>query len=160
VFYLAHFKEVRPIAKSKWPQVQDRLLLVEKWARDGLTEEQIAKNLGISKTSMQEYKKTYPEFLAAIKKGKEPFIAAVENALAKRALGFEYTETKTYVKIEDGKEVKYQEQSRKYYPPDVAACSILLKNKDRGNWSDNPMKTDMDREFLELRKKIEEMKLF
>lgn len=125
-----------------------------------MTELQIGKNLGISKTTMEEYKKQYPDFKNALKRGKEPFIAEVENALAKRALGFDYTETKTYIKIEDGREVQYQERTTKYYPPDVAACSILLKNKDRGNWADNPMKIDLEREFLELRKKAEEMKNF
>lgn len=148
------------IAKSKWPQVKDRLILIEKWARDGLTELQIAKNLGISKSTMEDYKNQHPDFYASLKKGKQPFIAEIENALAKRALGFEHTETKTYIKLENGKEVKYQEHTKKYYPPDVAACSILLKNKDRGNWSDNPMKLDMEREFLEFRKKIEEMQAF
>lgn len=153
-------KGVSIIAKSKWDQVKDKLIVIEKWARDGLTELQIAKNLGISKSTCEEYKKRYPDFQAAIKKGKEPFIAEVENALAKRALGFEYEETKTYIRIEGDNEVKYQEKTRKYYPPDVAACSILLKNKDRGNWADNPMKIDLEREFLELRKKMEEMKTF
>jgi hypothetical protein len=42
----------------------------------------------------------------------------------------------------------------------VGACAILLKNKDRGNWSDNPMKLEIERELLELRKKIEEEKMF
>jgi restriction endonuclease Mrr len=148
------------MAKSKWPQVKDRLPLVTKWARDGLTEDQICKNLGISRQTANEYKKLYPDFLDALKKGKEPFIAEVENALAKRALGFEYEETKTYIKVEEGKEVKYQERVKKYCPPDVAACSILLKNKDRGNWSDNPMKVDLERELLEFRKEIERMKTF
>lgn len=134
--------------------------MVEKWARDGLTEQQIAKNLGIHQSTLEEYKLRHPEIKEALKKGKLPFIAEIENALAKRARGFEHTETKTYIKLENGKEVKYQEHTKKYFPPDVAACSILLKNKDRGNWSDNPMKLDMEREFLELRKKIEEMKAF
>ena len=148
------------MAESKWPQVQDKLVLIEKWCRDGLSEKQIAANIGVSKTTFEEYKKKYPDFKTALKKGKEPFIAEVENALAKRALGFEYEETKTYIKYEDGKEVKYQERTKKYYPPDVAACSILLKNKDRGNWSDNPMKTDMDRELLEFKKEMERIKNF
>jgi hypothetical protein len=149
------------MAKSKWQSVKEKLVLVEKWARDGLTEIQMAKNLGISKATFEEYKKQHPDFLAALKKGKEVFITEVENALAKRALGFEHEEAKTYVKKDDdGKTVRYQEITKKYYPPDVAACSLLLKNKDRGNWSDNPMKTDMDRELLELKKEIERMKNF
>ena len=148
------------MAKSKWTRVQDKMTLVEKWARDGLTELQIAKNLGISKTTLEDYKKKYPDFLNALKRGKEPFIAEVENALAKRAIGFEYEETKTYIKDEDGKQVRYQEVTTKYSPPDVGACAILLKNKDRGNWSDNPMKTDLEREMAEFKKEIERMRTF
>lgn len=148
------------MAKSKWPQVKDRLELVQKWARDGLSEEQIAKNLGISKTTLNLYKQQHPNFLNSIKKGREPFIAEVENALAKRALGFEYEENKTYIKQEDSKTTRYTETTTKYYPPDVAACSILLKNKDRGNWSDNPVKAAMDRELLEFKKEMERMKNF
>lgn len=149
------------MAKSKWPQVKDKLILVEKWARDGLNELQIAKNLGISKSTLELYKVEHSDFLAAIKKGKEVFIAELENALAKRALGFEYEETKTYIKVdEDGKQTKYQEKTTKYYPPDVAANSILLKNKDRGNWADNPMKIDLERELMEFKKEMERMKNF
>lgn len=153
------------MAKSKWPQVKDKLALVEKWARDGLDEKQIAKNLGISKSTMETYKKEHLDFLDSIKRGKEPFIAEVENALAKRALGFFYEDSKTYIKEEDGKEVRYQEIQRKYQPPDVGACSIILKNKDKdGNggdgWANDPMKLEIDKALLELRSKVEEMKLF
>lgn len=153
------------MSKSKWPQVRDNLNLIAKWARDGLTEKQMCKNLRVGCTTFDRYKKEYPELVEALKKGKEPFITEIENALVKRALGFEYEETKTYIKVEEGKEVKYQEKTKKYYPPDVAACSILLKNKDRdengrAKWSDNPAKLDIDRELAELKKQVEEMKLF
>lgn len=150
---------------GNWPKVKENLNLVAKWARDGLSEKQICKNLKIGTTAFNEYKKRYPELVEVLKKGKEPFITEIENALVKRALGFEYDETKTYVKIEEGKEVKYQEKTRKYYPPDVAACSILLKNKDRdengkAKWSDNPAKLEIDRALADLKKQVEEMKLF
>jgi transcriptional regulator with XRE-family HTH domain len=148
------------MARSKWEMVSSKLIVVEKWARDGLTEEQICKNLGISKNTMNRYKNEHSDFLKAIKRGKEVAITEIENALFKRALGYEYEEVKTYIKLDDGKEIRYTEKTRKHVPPDVAACSILLKNKDRGNWSDNPMKLDLEREFLELRKKIEEVKMF
>lgn len=150
---------------SKWPIIEENLEVIKMWARDGLTEQQMFRNLGVGKTSWEHYKKTKPELLNALKKGKAPFIAEVTNALAKRALGFSVTETKTYVRIEEGKEVKYQEKAEKYFPPDVAACSIILKNKDKdengkAKWSDNPAKIDLEREALELKKKVEGLKLF
>lgn len=148
------------MAKSKWPQVKDKLTLVEKWARDGLNEKQIAKNLGISRSTLDLYKREHSDFSDTIKRGKEPFIAEVENALAKRALGFRYEESKTYIKEEKGEVTRYTEKTEKYQPPDVAACNIILKNKDKGNWSDNPGKADLDREMLEFKKEMERLKVF
>lgn len=74
------------MAKSKWEQVKDKLILVEGWARDGLTDEQIAQNLGISKDTFYEYKKKYPDFSDTLKKGKEIVDYKVESALLKNAL--------------------------------------------------------------------------
>ncbi len=148
------------MAKSKWPMVKDKIHFIEKWARDGLTEKQIAKNLGISHDTLNKYKNNYPEMLDSIKRGRESCVTEIENALVKRALGFRYEETKTYIKNEDGKKVTYTEKTEKYQPPDVGACAILLKNKDRSNWSDNPAKLDLDREMLELKKEMERMKNF
>lgn len=148
------------MAKSKWPQVRDKLILVEKWCRDGLTEEQICKNLGISVQTINDYKKRYPELVESLKKGKEVAITEVENALYKRALGYEFEEVKTYIKDEDGKQIKYTEKTRKHQPPDVGACAMLLKNKDRGNWSNDPMRLDLQREIVELQKKAQELKIW
>lgn len=74
------------MAKSKWEQVKSKLILVEGWARDGLTNEQIAQNLGINPDTLYKYQKTYPEFSEALKKGKEIVDYEVENALLKNAL--------------------------------------------------------------------------
>jgi len=149
------------MAKSKWPQVQSRLVLIEKWARDGLTEKQIAKNLGISKSTLETYKKEHPDLLNSLKVGKEPFIAEIENSLAKRAKGYDYEEVKTYIKVDpDGNETRYQERTSKHVPASVAACNIILKNKAKEDWCDNPRKSDLDRKLLEWRKEQEGMKNF
>ena len=71
---------------SKWNDVKDKLVLVEGWARDGLTDEQIYNNLGISKDTFYKYKKKYPDFSDSLKKGKEVVDFEVENALLKSAL--------------------------------------------------------------------------
>jgi len=74
------------MAKLKWEQVESKLVLVEGWARDGLTDEQIAKNLGISKDTFYQYKKRYSDFSDSLKRGKEIVDYEVENALLKNAL--------------------------------------------------------------------------
>jgi predicted transcriptional regulator len=138
------------MAKSKWAQVKARLELVEKWARDGLSDKQLAKNLGISESLIYVYKKEHPDFLESLRRGRESFLAEVETALIKRALGIHFIESKTYIKETDGEVTRYAEKSEKYFPPSVGACFILLKNKDRGNWSNNPVQEDLEREHLEL----------
>ncbi|SPF40769.1 conserved hypothetical protein [Candidatus Desulfosporosinus infrequens] len=149
------------IAHSKWPQVQEQLILVERWARDGLTEIQICKNLGISVTALNKFKKQHVELVQALKKGREIAITEVENALFKKALGITYEEIKTSIRMVDGVETKFTEKTRKYLPPDVAACSILLKNKDKERgWSDNPQKLALERQIFEFNKEIERAKLY
>ena len=77
---------MKEVAKSKWEQVKDKLVLVEGWARDGLTDIQIAEKLGISQDTFYKYKKKYPEFSESLKKGKEIVDYEVENALLQSAL--------------------------------------------------------------------------
>ena len=68
-----------------WLQ-KDKLILLEGWAREGLTDEQIAKNMGISRTTLWDWKKKEPNILDSLKKGKEVVDFEVENALLKSAL--------------------------------------------------------------------------
>lgn len=149
------------MSKCKWPQVKEKLPLIEKWCRDGLTEEQICTNIGVGHSAFNAYKKQYPELVEVLKKGKEVLITEIENALVKKALGFTYEETKVSIRMVDGREVKFTEKTTKYQAPDVAACSILLKNKDKERgWSDNPQKLLLEREMFEHRKRIEEAQVF
>lgn len=71
---------------EKWLK-EDNLLLLEGWARDGLTDEQIAKNIGITVSTFYEWKKKYSEISESLKKGKEVVDYEVENALLSSALG-------------------------------------------------------------------------
>ena len=83
-------------AKGKYADwiTPEGLLKIEGWARDGLIDEQIAQNIGIRATTLYEWKKRFPQFSEALKRGKEIVDIMVENALLKRALGYSYTEDK------------------------------------------------------------------
>ena len=82
------------MAKGKYEYwlTKEGLLLIEGWARDGLTDEQIACNMGICRDTLIQWKKKYSDISDTLKKGKEVVDRQVENALFKRALGYEYTE--------------------------------------------------------------------
>jgi hypothetical protein len=109
---------------NKWDEIMDdsKLILVEGWKRDGLSDEQVAKNLGVSHHTLIDWKKDYPEFMAAIKKGKEVSDYELENMLHKRAVGYYYTEEMVTNK---GDVV----QVTKYEHPNPSALIFALKNR-------------------------------
>lgn len=75
------------MAKGKYEywRTTDGLILLQGWARDGLTDEQIAHNMGIRRTTLYDWKNKYPDINDALKNGKEIVDYEVENALLKRA---------------------------------------------------------------------------
>lgn len=136
------------MAKSKWPQVQEKLVLVEAWCRDGRTDADIADKLGISESTFYNYKLQYAEFLEALKKGKEVVDVEVENALFKKAKGYIVKVKKTFkVKVaefdaETGKKIFEREELRVgfdevYIPADVTAQMFWLQNRKPDTWRRN-----------------------
>ena len=121
-------------------ELKDKLILIQGMARNGLTQQQIANNLGISIDTLIENKKKYSEFNNALKKGKEVIDFEVENALLKRALGYEYEE-ETY---ENGILTK---KVKKHVAPDTTAQIFWLKNRKPNTWKDK-VETDEDREAV------------
>ncbi|MDO4170781.1 MAG: helix-turn-helix domain-containing protein [Lachnospiraceae bacterium] len=124
----------RPPKYDEW-LTEDGLLTVEGWARDGLTDEQIAHNCGITATTLYEWKKRFPEFSEAIKRGKRPVDILVENALLKRAMGFAFEE-KTIEK--DSKGNVKEKIVKKYIVPDTRAAEFWLKNRKPEIWRAHP----------------------
>jgi hypothetical protein len=121
-----------------------------------LTEDQIAKRLGVGHTSLQKYKKEHPELAQALKEGREELVENLKMTLKKKAQGFYYEETKTVVKQEDGAEVKIIERYKKYAQPDTGAAHLLLKNLDDSWRNDDAATMAMRREKLELEKQKHE----
>lgn len=82
-------------AGTSWKQwySPENIELVEGWARDGLSDEQIAKNIGVTRATLYAWKKTHSDFLNAFKKGKQVVNVELENALFKKAIGAKTTTT-------------------------------------------------------------------
>ena len=125
------------MAKGKYADwlTPEGLLKIEGWARDGLTDEQIAKNIGISRSTLNVWKDRYSDISDALKKGKDIIDRQVENALLKRALGYEYEEVKE--KFEDGV-ITERTVTKKEVVPDTTAQIFWLKNRKPDKWRDKP----------------------
>lgn len=101
----------------------DGLTLLEGWARDGLTNEQIAHNVGITAKTLYEWQHRFSEISDALKKGKEIVDYEVENALLNKAIG-----------------------------GDVTAQIFWLKNRKPDKWRDKPVQVNdskADTNFIE-----------
>lgn len=124
--------------KSKYNE--DFPLMAQDFARRGMIDTEICAKLGISVATYHEYQKLYPEFLKAIKEGKAPVDVMVENALLKRALGFEYEEVHAEFRPKDVNDKKANpivvKKIKKMVVPDTTACIFWEKNRRPGLWKD------------------------
>jgi hypothetical protein len=71
---------------TDWTEDKVKSTLLKCWARNGLTNEQIAQNMGISKVTFYEWRNRFPNFANLIKEDKEYCDNQVENALYKAAM--------------------------------------------------------------------------
>ena len=110
--------------------VEPKLMLIEAWARDGLTEQQICNNLDISQESLIQYKKEYSELSEALKRGREVIDVMVENALLKAAIGYDYHEEE--INKATGEIVALQRTAH----PNTTALIFWLKNRKPKQWRD------------------------
>lgn len=134
------------MAKGKYEQwlTEKGLLQLEAWARNGLTDEQIAANMGITRSTLNEWKKKYSDISDTLKRGKDIVDIQVENALLKRALGYTYIET-TQERVDDydphtglktGSHMEVTKTVTKEVQPDTTAQIFWLKNRKPDTWRD------------------------
>ena len=116
---------------------QEGLMKLEAWARDGLTDEQISHNMGCNIRTFYVWKKDHPQIDAALRSGKEVVDIQVENALYKRAIGYDYEEVKTIIEtMPDGRKRQKAERTKKHVPGDTTAQIFWLKNRKPIEWRD------------------------
>lgn len=107
-------------------------------ARYGATDIEISQELGISRSTLSEWKKKYIEISDTLKENKNIADSYVENSLYKRANGYEYEETETIeIKDKDGNVIKTKnKKTKKQIAPDVTAQIFWLKNRQKERWRD------------------------
>lgn len=122
------------MAKYEEWLTKEGLLKIEGWARDGLTDEQISTNIGISRITFYEWKKKYIEFAETLKRGKEVVDREVENALFKSALGYEYEEVTK--ELNEVGELIVTKVVKKQMAANTTAQIFWLKNRKPQQWRD------------------------
>lgn len=111
--------------------------ILAKWmTRCGLTDEMVAQEFGVSRMTIHNWRKKYPEFAEAMIEGKELADARVEDSLYRRAIGYDYKEIhEEYSEGEDGqvygRKVKVVD---KHVMPDVQAAIYWLTNRQPDRW--------------------------
>lgn len=123
------------MAKGKYQEwlTKEGLLRLQGWARDGLTDEQIATNMGINVATLYRWKNEFCDICNVLKEGKEVVDRQVENALLKSALGYMYDEV-TEERRDD--ELVVTKVVHKEVQPNTTAQIFWLKNRKRAEWRD------------------------
>lgn len=121
--------------------------LIKGLFREGLSIPQVCRYLGISEQTFYKWKTTYPEFDDATAQGREAADFAVENALYKRATGFQYAERKI---IKRNGEVIQEEIYQKQALPDPTSCAIWLNNRQPEKWKKEPNNENTSQKAIEI----------
>lgn len=136
---------VGPGRPSKYEKIEGKLDIVRELAINGFSNDQIAKALGIARSTLQLYLKEYPEFSDALEGGKILFDSKIISALGKRGLGYDYVEEHLEyapgsVKEKDGESVeksakiKSVKKVKKHVPANVSAALVWIYNRQKNNW--------------------------
>lgn len=129
------------MAKGKYQQwlTEESLARIRGWKMRGLTDEQIAKNMGISPATLYNWERDHLEFLEALKTGKDEADMMVENALFQSAVGYDYEEITEELKWDNKTRsyvMKVTKRQTKHQAPSNTAQIFWLKNRRAEQWRD------------------------
>lgn len=107
---------------------------VEKLAKLGATDQDIADFFEVSRQTIENWKAQHEEFFYTLKAGKEEADARVERSLYQRAVGYEQDAVKIFMP-KDAVDPVYAPY-RERIAPDTTACIFWLKNRKKEEWRD------------------------
>lgn len=134
------------MAEQKWRQWAEdasRQAVLCAWKRAGISDEEIAKKIGISRSTLSEWKRKYEPIRRALESGREFADRLVENSLFRMTQGYSVEVKKTFkvkkVEYEDGKRVSEKEELQtgtdtEYIKPDIRAIIFYLQNRKPEEW--------------------------
>ena len=148
--------------KSKADVIRDNLEQIKQWKKVGATDEQIAKQLGISRSTWYEHLKNNSDLSDAIKTSVEYFVMDLRGELARQAFKHRLETKKQYIKIdqETGHKTSYTEITTKEVDGNIGAAHLLLKNLDKDNWKEDWNTYEFKKQELEIRKQLADANAF
>lgn len=112
---------------DKWIEGEGLEQICE-WARYGMSDKQIAKNIGITTVTLYDWKKKFPAFAEAVSKAKSELKIELEKSMFDLAIGKTYVEEiKTILDPNSGTVIRV-EKTRKQIPPSANLQQFLAKN--------------------------------
>lgn len=127
--------------------VKPYLANIEKWSSEGATDKDIAKALGIGRSTLCRYAKKYGELGNALARAHEVADEVVENCLYKKCTGYTVQLRKMFkVKnavYENGKKIAEKEElvagiDEVHVPADTNAQIFWLTNRKSESWKRQP----------------------
>lgn len=118
---------------------EDGLQKIELYKKRGLTDKQIAAEIGISERTFTKWKKENDSIVTALKKGRTSGVDRVEHSMFEQAIG-------------------YTDKDGVYHAPNTTAGIFILKNLRRVVYQDKP-KTPEELESIRLDNEIKRLKL-
>ena len=103
----------------------------------GATDAELADFFGVVESTINLWKQQHPEFSESTGRGKTLADAEISEALYHRAKGYSHPD----VHISNYQGMITETPLIKHYPPDTAAASLWLRNRQSGKWRD---KVDVD----------------
>jgi DNA-binding CsgD family transcriptional regulator len=152
------------MAYSKESYILTHLDDIREWKRLGITDVQVCRILGISKSTLYKHRNNNADIADALKKGSLELAVELRGELVRQSKFHTLTTRKTYVRVdESGKETEYTEITEQEKDGSIGAIHLLLKNIDPEHWKENwdnyrfkKMEVDLKKRELKLKEKWHE----
>lgn len=135
---MAEEKKKHPGGRPTKYNAQFHPMVARLLAEKGLTDKQMAAEIGITESTFHAWKHDHPQFSESLTAGKEGPDELVERSLFQMATGYTY-ETEKALVISDGKDNGSHPEIvkvRETIPPNPTSMIFWLKNRRPDKWRD------------------------